>query len=647
MYLKGVEFIGFKSFCDKTLVQFNPGITCIVGPNGCGKSNISDAIRWVLGERSAKLLRGSKMEDVIFSGTSLRKPLNMAEVSLIIDNRDKILTIGYDEVVLTRRLYRSGESEYLINKTPCRYKDIQDLIMDTGIGSHSYSMIEQGRIDHILQADPEERRFLIEEAAGISRYKSQKDEAIRKLERTENNLIRLTDIVAEVERNIKYAERQAKRAEKYREHYENLKIKEVQKALTEKKLHEEKRAEIQRANDELVEKERTLTERVEELKAIVLRFEKEEEEKLQEIRFKEGKRFEIKSEIQNRQNSKDFNWEKVGEIKNQIQTLESEVSAIESNNGNLISSIESSEQELSEVRESYNTFYERYSDIETKCEESQNELEKLEIKENAYQDLAFERAGLMASLRNEIHRLEIQLATRRTQIKKTEEAHETGTEENLAFLTKKEELESSLSSSQSSIHTHQIEHSDLVSQLETLQDRIETKRSEKENLLKEFQELASRIDILKELESSFYEKEGLSDGTREKLESFDFVKSLYKELTIQDGYECVVEDALGSFLKSLTVSSVEELEKIENELQKKNIAYRTHYASAHKNTKTVMKMLEYYNSKFQKIKCMECDEEQIVFSHNSSKVTCNSCGNILSEPTGSKAKINGKISGTA
>ena len=219
MYLKKIDIFGFKSFADKTDVSFERGVTCIVGPNGCGKSNISDAIRWVLGERSPKLLRGSRMEDVIFSGTDFRKPLNFSEVYLTIDNSDQKLPIQYEEVVITRRLHRSGESEYLINKTPCRLKDIQDLILDTGIGSNSYSMIEQGRIDYILSAEAEERRFLIEEAAGISKYKVKKEEAIRKLERTEENLIRLNDIVSEVERNIRYAERQAQRAERYKDQF--------------------------------------------------------------------------------------------------------------------------------------------------------------------------------------------------------------------------------------------------------------------------------------------------------------------------------------------------------------------------------------------------------------------------------------------
>ena len=231
MRLKKLELFGFKSFADKTTIIFDQGVTCIVGPNGCGKSNISDSIRWVLGERSPKVLRGSKMEDVIFNGTDFRKALGYTEVSLTLDNADRTLPIDYQEVTITRRLHRSGESEYLINKTTCRLKDIQDLILDTGLGSSTYSMIEQGKIDYILNANPEERRFLIEEAAGISKYEAKKDEAIRKLERTEENRLRLNDILHEVQKNIQYAERQAKRAQKYRENYEKLKDLEIRKAF--------------------------------------------------------------------------------------------------------------------------------------------------------------------------------------------------------------------------------------------------------------------------------------------------------------------------------------------------------------------------------------------------------------------------------
>lgn len=244
MKLKKLTILGFKSFADKTEILFDEGVTCVVGPNGCGKSNISDSIRWVLGERSAKMLRGSSMEDVIFNGTEYRKPLNFAEVSLTIDNTDRTLPLDYAEVTITRRLHRSGESEYLINKTACRLKDVQDLILDTGIGTRQYSMIEQGKIDHLLRAEPEERRALIEEAAGIAKFKTKKDEALRKLQRTEDNLLRLNDIVLEVEKNIKYAERQAKKAEKYKVEFDHLRNLEIERVFLAQKQIQQKKNEL-------------------------------------------------------------------------------------------------------------------------------------------------------------------------------------------------------------------------------------------------------------------------------------------------------------------------------------------------------------------------------------------------------------------
>ena len=215
MRLKSIEMQGFKSFADKIYLDFNPGITAIVGPNGSGKSNISDAIRWVMGEQSIKSLRGSKMEDVIFSGTETRKPLGFAEVTLTLDNSDQYFSLDFPEITVTRRVYRSGEGEYYINKTLCRLKDIHELFMDTGLGRDGYSIIGQGKIDGILSSKSDERRQIFEEAAGISKYKYRKIEAERKLEHTTENLVRVEDILSELESRIGPLERQSDKARKY------------------------------------------------------------------------------------------------------------------------------------------------------------------------------------------------------------------------------------------------------------------------------------------------------------------------------------------------------------------------------------------------------------------------------------------------
>ena len=222
MYLKKVEFIGFKSFAERTVMNFLPGMTSIVGPNGCGKSNIADAVRWVLGEQSAKALRGGKMQDVIFNGAEGFKPTNMSEVSMTLSECEDVLPMDYHEVTITRRLFRSGESEYFLNKQPCRLRDIHRLFMDTGVGKNSYSILEQGKIDQILSSRPEDRRLVFEEASGITKFKSDRREALRKLDHTEQNLLRLDDVVREVKRRMISLQRQAGKARRYQEIQDRL-----------------------------------------------------------------------------------------------------------------------------------------------------------------------------------------------------------------------------------------------------------------------------------------------------------------------------------------------------------------------------------------------------------------------------------------
>ena len=219
MRLKRLEMVGFKSFAEKTAVEFNPGVTAVVGPNGCGKSNIVDALRWAMGEQSARHLRGHQMEDVVFAGSETLPPTGMAEVSITFDNEDGRSPAEYSnlsEIMVTRRLFRSGESEYAINKTICRLKDVIELFLGSGVGSKAYSIVEQGKVDELVNSKPEERRGLIEEAAGTSMYKSRKLVAEKKLERTQQNLLRVSDIVREIERQIRTMELQAKKAERYR-----------------------------------------------------------------------------------------------------------------------------------------------------------------------------------------------------------------------------------------------------------------------------------------------------------------------------------------------------------------------------------------------------------------------------------------------
>lgn len=282
MHLKKIQIQGFKSFADKTEIDFKKGITGIVGPNGSGKSNISDAIRWVLGEQSTKTLRGNKMEDVIFSGTDKRKPLGYAEVTITFDNKDEVIPIEYSEVSVTRRIFRSGESEYYINKNSCRLKDIRELFMDTGVGKDGYSIIGQGRVDEILSTRSEDRRHIFEEAAGIVKYKTRKEESEKKLKKTEENLVRINDIVFELEEQVKPLERQAIKAENYLEIAQRLKKLEINFYIRE----------IDRLKEGLISTERQRKKLNNKIK-----------ESLENKKIMETKYFSIKNEIENINNS--------------------------------------------------------------------------------------------------------------------------------------------------------------------------------------------------------------------------------------------------------------------------------------------------------------------------------------------------------
>ena len=233
MRISKLAIRGFKSFPDKTMIEFPPGLSAVVGPNGCGKSNIVDAIRWVMGEQSARQLRGRKMEDVIFCGASGQQPLGMAEVSLFLDNDNGSAPSSiqqFTEVMLTRRLYRTGESEYLINNAPCRLKDFMNIFFDSGLSNKNYTIIEQGKVSAVVDMRPDERRMLIEEAAGIAKYKSRKKESLRKLEQSQQNLVRIQDIMGEVKRQLTSLKRQAAKAKRYQKYKQEMRQLDLAKA---------------------------------------------------------------------------------------------------------------------------------------------------------------------------------------------------------------------------------------------------------------------------------------------------------------------------------------------------------------------------------------------------------------------------------
>jgi len=391
LYFKRLEIFGFKSFADKITVNFEPGITCIVGPNGCGKTNIVDAIRWVLGEQSVKQLRAGKMEDIIFNGSRTRMPLGLAEVSLSLDNSQNILPVEYQEVTVTRRLFRSGESEYYINKTPCRLKDITALFLDTGMGTDTYSLMEEKKINFILNSKPEERRTIFEEVAGVMKYKWRREEALRRLESTQANLMRLSDIIAEVKRQISSLDYQARKARQYQKYREQLKVLEIRRLM---KNYTKIKGEFTQGEGNLSslssEEERLSSEcRQKEDSTLQLRLQlKEKEEELTEI---QRELFSISSEISRfedrlllgKERKEEIEGEKAhlrGQIEdsnNKISLVDEKIHQTEKENEKLAKQLAQTNAAFSSKEEILRSFTERLGHLSASLEERKEALVEL------------------------------------------------------------------------------------------------------------------------------------------------------------------------------------------------------------------------------------------------------------------------------
>ena len=402
MYLQSLEILGFKSFATKTVLNFDRGVTAIVGPNGCGKSNVLDAMCWVLGEQSAKALRGNEMADVIFSGTDSRPALGMAEVSLNFADCEAELGVDWNEVCITRRVFRDGASEYLLNKTPCRLKDIQQLFMDTGVGRSAYSIMQQGKIDQILSSRPEDRRAIFEEAAGITKFKSQKKEALRKLEATEANLLRVTDIIREVKRQIGSLQRQAAKARRYQGMISDLKTLETHHA------HQQFRGldgQIQAAAEEierLRKVQETQEQEIETHEQQVLERRAHMEELDASLTGGRQAVQDLRSHIQNAEHRIGFNAERIQEFGGLVERHERDIAAAEEKLGIQQSQIEFNDHELAQISDSL-----------------KSEQDRLAEKMESVNALSTERLGMERALQevfSSIARIESRLSALRNEI---------------------------------------------------------------------------------------------------------------------------------------------------------------------------------------------------------------------------------------
>jgi chromosome segregation protein len=407
MHLQSLELFGFKSFADKTVFNFHEGVTAVVGPNGCGKSNVLDAVRWVLGEQSAKALRGGEMADVIFNGTDSRKPVGYAEVSLTFTDCATELGVDWHDVRVTRRVYRDGISEYLLNKTVCRLKDIQSLFADTGVGRSAYSIMEQGRIDQILSSRPEDRRAVFEEAAGITKYKGQKREALRKLEATEANLLRLGDIIKEVKRQIGSLQRQAGKARRYQALMADLQVLDTHHSRRQLDSLEAELERSREATGRFEEQQRTTERAIEEHENEVAA----QRGKLEEVdaRINEARAAVqgLQNQIASQRNRIDFNRERAQELSALIERYEIDVQTAETKRAQQETEIHDTDLLLSETERllaakqtELEQLTERAAEVRREREERERELQTLELAiskaENRLADLETEISGTVA-----------------------------------------------------------------------------------------------------------------------------------------------------------------------------------------------------------------------------------------------------------
>ena len=576
MYLKRLELQGFKSFADKTILEFKPGITSVIGPNGSGKSNISDAIRWVLGEQSMKSLRGAKSEDIIFAGTQSRKSLGFAEVSIVIDNSDAKLPIEYSEVTVTRKLYRNGETGYFINKTPCRLKDILELFMDTGIGKDGYSIIGQGKIDEILSNKSEDRRHIFEEAAGIVKYRTRKQESEKKMEQTKLNLLRINDILTEIEGNIEPLKAQSEKAKQYlnlREELKNIEvglfvynintykekleqiIKDEEIMTAQRNTENEKLTSIQSLKDSLKQELDEITTQIEQMQNIGF----ESTNKIEKINSEIGI---SKERIQNNIANKERLESEIQELKTRIGELQEEEKQRQEKKANLFQNKEKFEEELkqkeTELAKLTKTLSDKELEIEAKKQKIETNTDKkyevladINTQEANYENLEKRKKTLKIELENIISELD-------------------STRDNKQELSKK--------------------FYEIQSKRNIVSNNLQQETTEKEscmNKIKDFEEEINKLNYqmnMKDARHKFLletekEKEGYIKSVKELLLDCDKNSQLKKGMhgvlanliSVNKEYELAIEMCLGQALQNVVTETEEDAKKLVEHLRNNNL----------------------------------------------------------------------------
>ena len=576
MYLKRLELQGFKSFADKTVLELMPGITTVIGPNGSGKSNISDAIRWVLGEQSMKSLRGTKSLDIIFAGTQNRKSLGFAEASLVFDNSDGALPIEYTEVTVTRKIYRSGETGYYINKVPCRLKDVLELFMDTGIGKDGYSIIGQGKIDEILSNKSEDRRHIFEEAAGVVKYRVRKAEAEKKLEHTKLNLLRINDILAEIEANIEPLKAQSEKAKKFLNLREELKSIEIGLFIYNINSYKEKLEKIVEDEEILKNDNDQATSKLEEITGLKEKLKQEidsitnEIESMQNIGFESEKEIErINSEIKvseerisnNKDNFSRFDKE-IEEIKNRNTELEEEKKLKLEKKTNLFSNKEKFQKELDEKEKELEDLTKKLSDKELEIEEKKKQVE-------TNTDLRYEKTANISTIEANLENIEKRKKQLNAEI-------DLGISELDSTRLTKEEISKTFYEIEAKRNEAKKQLDSIITRKEEAEGKIKKFDEQINTLSSEYRIKESRLKFLQETER---EKEGYIKSVKSLLLGCD------KDATLKKGshgvlaniinspkeYETAIEMALGAAAQNIVTDTENDAKKMVEYLRNNNL----------------------------------------------------------------------------
>ncbi len=561
MKLKKLEIQGFKSFQDKAAISFPAGISAVVGPNGCGKSNVIDAIRWVMGEQSVKKLRGKAMEDVIFAGANGKAPLNMAEVALTLKNDNGSAPEelrDYAEIMITRRLYRSGESAYFLNKQPCRLKDIHNLFLGSGLGTKSFAVIQQGNIGAITDAGPDERRHFIEEAAGVTRFKFRRQETLRKIQSTNQNLYRIMDIIGEIKRQMASLKRQARKAELFKTYQERIRTLDIFLGLHYFDAYSREIDESQHLLQELKDADLSHVSELKKLDAAVEDVKVQRWQKNQEISEQKSRQFELQRQIDKTENDTAHLREETKRLAEEVETLDNSRLEIARQNERMLSEIDDSEIEYKTLQENIEGIQAELEHERATSREITNTLEARQASLNTQKARLTDLVGQEARYRNIHQTAQNNRENLQRRIRKTEEEVILASREVSAAEKQERQAARALETLQEELQVQKRQIASLRSSLEAKGSDLAEQIKRVQGLEMEHQKHHSRLSSLKKMEENF---EWYRDGVKALMKGFSPEKRRAKGIrglvadiiSPQPGYEAAVEAALGESLQYILV----------------------------------------------------------------------------------------------